>query len=305
MTTLYENRSLRQRDAHGPAGHAGYDGPVEIDTRVPPKARPVLDAISVNGVSISEAEILAEAQHHPAENPGAAVVKAAQAFVIRELLLQEAARLGIEAAPETDVAGRLETGEDATIRALLDREVEVPSADEDACRRFYDNNPGRFSSGTLYEARHILLAADPGNPAARLKARQTAERLIVRLREQPDAFAALASEYSACSSAAQGGNLGQLTPGSTVPEFERALEATGEDRLCDTPVETRFGYHVLRVDRRIPGRLLPFEMVKDRIGAWLEASCWSQAVAQYVAVLASEADIRGIDLTGADGVSAR
>ena len=57
--------------------------------KVPPKPGPLMAAITVNGVGVSEEAIRLEAQHHPADNPGAALTEAARALVIRELLLQE------------------------------------------------------------------------------------------------------------------------------------------------------------------------------------------------------------------------
>ena len=71
--------------------------------------------------------------------------------------------------------------------------------------------------------------------------------------------------------------------------------------MTPTPVPTQFGYHVIRLDRVIPGAQLPFEAVAGRIAGWLEASSWSRAVAQYVGILAGEADITGISLHGSDG----
>ena len=67
MATVYQAATAHRHDAHG---HGGYTTYQEPDTRVPPKARPVLKEISVNGVAVPEQDILAEAQHHPAENPG-------------------------------------------------------------------------------------------------------------------------------------------------------------------------------------------------------------------------------------------
>ena len=271
------------------------------DLSVPPKARPVLDRISVNGVSIAEADILAEAQNHPAETPGEALLAAARALVVRSLLLQEAHRLGLDGSPSEDDDGRFPTPEDAAIQTLIEREVDVPTATEDECRRYFNLHPERFRSDTIHEARHILLAAPASDPDARKKAKLLAEELIVRLTDQPDDFEALARKYSDCPSWEVGGSLGQLTHGSTVPEFERALDRLEEGALSPNPVESRFGLHVVRLDRSVAGTQLPFDLVRDRIAAWLDASAWSKAVSQYVAVLAGRARIEGIDLQAADG----
>jgi peptidyl-prolyl cis-trans isomerase C len=301
MATLYQNSSLKPGAASSSQDGGSYNGYVEPDTTVPPKARPVLKEISVNGVSIAEADILAEAQNHPAETPGAALIAAARALVVRELLLQEARRLGIEAEAEAVGERRSETQEDAAIRLLIEREVTVPSASEEECRRFYENNPARFRTEPIWEARHVLLAAPAGDEAARRAGRETAERLLAHLMKTPEDFSALAAEHSACPSREQGGNLGQITRGSTVPEFERALEMMEEGTLLPQPVESRFGFHIVFLERKIEGAHLPFEHVAEQIAGWLEAASWSKAVAQYIAVLAGRAEICGIDISAAHG----
>ncbi len=301
MVTLYKNPTLTNISGAPEDPNGGYQGYVEPDTRIPPKAKPVLDAISVNGVTIPEADILAEAQNHPAEVPGEALVAAAQALVVRELCLQEARRCKIEAIAETDAGGRSETPDEAAIRMLIEREVTVPLASEQECLRFYTLNRSRFCSEPVFMARHILLAASAGDNAARQRARTEAERLIAHLQDNPEDFAHMAQQYSACPSKDQQGNLGQLTTGSTVAEFEAALREMAPGKLHPQPVATPFGFHVVFLDRREPGRQLPFEAVEKRIAGWLEAASWSRAVSQYVSILAAQADIRGIELKTANG----
>lgn len=300
MVTLFDKAS-NGAGAAGAGTKDSYSTYQEPDTRVPPKARPVLDAVSVNGVEIAESEILAEAQNHPAENPGAALLAAARALAVRELLLQRARDRQIAVSPETDAEGRSETDEDAAIRRLIEEEVAVPSATAEECLRFYENNRAKFRSEPIFEARHILIAADPADQRARDAARSDAERLAAVLAKHPSEFATMARTHSACPSASQGGNLGQLTRGSTVAEFERALARMKEGEITATPVESRFGFHIIRLERRIDGESLPFDFVEARIAGWLEASTWSKAVSQYIAILAADATITGIDVLGADG----
>ena len=115
-------------------------------------------SISVNGKVITREVIAREVQNHPAEKPILAWQAAARALVVRELLLQESVRLGIEAEPLRDAEGRSETDEEAAMRELIEREVTTPEPDEAACLRFYEQNRQRFRSGELYEAAHILIA---------------------------------------------------------------------------------------------------------------------------------------------------
>ena len=301
MATVYD---VRNGTASAGKAHVHHAEPTfqEIDTRIPPKAKPVFPAVSVNGRAIAEAEILAEAQHHPASNPGEALAAAARALVVRELLLQEARRLGIDTEEgAVGVDGRNETPDEAAIRLLIEREVDVPAATEAECRRYHANNPAQFRSDPLYEVRHILFAARPDDKQARSTAMAEAERLVAILGDHPGEFAALARAFSDCPSKEQGGNLGQIGPGSTVAEFERALDRAAGTGLLPQPVESRFGFHVVSLDRRIPGEALPFDLARERIAAWLEAASWSKAVAQYIAVLAGSAEIGGIDLGAAEG----
>lgn len=301
MVTLFNNTDKGSTASEVSGKKDSYSTYQEPDTRIPPKARPVLDAVSVNGVEIDESEILAEAQNHPAENPGAALLAAARALVVRELLLQRAVELNLAPVREETADGRHETNEDAAIRMLIEREVTVPSATAEECLRFYENNRAKFRSEPIFEASHILIAADPADQRARDAARNDAERLAAVLVEHPSEFETMARTHSACSSATQGGNLGQLTCGSTVAEFERCLAQMEEGQTTSAPVESRFGFHIIRLERRIDGEQLPFDFVEVRIAGWLEASTWSKAVSQFIAILAADATITGIDVLGADG----
>ncbi len=252
--------------------------------------------VSVNGVIIAREAIAQEIQHHPAATAVEAWIAAARALVVRELLLQEARRLELEAGPVSDGEGRRETDEEAFVRALVEQEVQTPEADDATCRRFYDRNRQRLRSADLCEASHILFAAAPGNASARKQALEHAKAVIAELALDPAAFAELAETLSACPSGKTGGNLGQLGPGQTVPEFERALSAMAVCGVQPEPVETRYGFHVVALDRRIEGRDLPFDLVRSRIAEWLNEKVRRVAIQQYVSILASRARIEGVQL---------
>lgn len=259
-----------------------------------------MQTITVNQVEISATLIAAEAQHHPAPTPNDAWNSAATALVVRELLLQEARRQGLEAEPEFDDKGRRLTDEDALIEALLAREVQTPEASEADCRRYYDNNPNRFTTPDIYEAAHILFSAAPEDKDGYDKALSKANDVLQTLKQDKTLFAQLARDLSACPSAEQGGNLGQVTKGQTVPEFETFLFSLDEGQICPVPVKTRFGIHIIRLDRKITGQVLPFEAVKEKIARYLEEASLRAATTQYVRILAGQADIAGVDLMGTD-----
>jgi len=239
-------------------------------------------------------------QHHKAPKPIEAWQSAARALVIRELLLQQARNLGISPLPRSDDDGRRETEDEALVRGLVEQEVATPEPDESACRRYYDQNRRRFRAETIYEAAHILFAAWQGDAEAYAQAERAAVLVLAELQLRPERFGDLAREHSACPSAASGGNLGQITEGQVTPEFAQALSVLAPGAICDMPVRTRYGVHVIRLERKIEGDELPFELVAANIADYLRENVTRRATAQYIARLVSKAEIAGIDLAGAE-----
>jgi peptidyl-prolyl cis-trans isomerase C len=256
-------------------------------------------AIRVNGVEVPEQAIAREAQYHSAASLEEARQAAARALVVRELLVQAAARRGLDDSVAPAEGATREVPEEALIRTLIERDVQVPTADEDTCRRFYETHRERFRSPDLFEARHILFMALPDDPEAQEAAREKAVAAIAQLEARPDRFSQMAQALSDCPSAKEGGHLGQITRGSTVPELETFLYNLEPGQLCTVPIKTRYGYHVLRLDHRVEGRELPFEAVRRKIADYLEERAWTQAVRQYIGLLAGEAEIEGIEIDAA------
>jgi len=254
--------------------------------------------ISVNGTVIPRAAITREIQYHPAPSPLASWQKAAEALVLRELLLQEVRRHPVAATALVDERGRRETEEEAEIRALIEREVRVPEPTEEELRRYYGANQAKFRSVEIVEVRHILIAARASDAAAFSAARAKAEALAAELSANPEAFGDLARIHSDCASASEGGYLGQLSPGETTPEFAAAVADLTDRETTRDPIETRYGFHLIRLDRRIPGEIQPFEAVASRIGAYLTERARRTATAQYLAWLVSSARITGVEIAG-------
>jgi peptidyl-prolyl cis-trans isomerase C len=254
--------------------------------------------VTVNGAVIGGTDIAREVQNHGGVSPQLAWQEATRALVIRELLAQRARALDLTAERRV-VDGLRETEEEALIRTMLDAEIDTPKADEATCRRHYQANLHRFRSPDLFEPRHILFKAAQDNRQAYADAIERAKAVLAELTARPDRFEELARALSDCPSSSEGGRLGQVTRGDTTPAFEAAMLSLEVGQLCDHPVCTHYGVHVLRLDRKCSGRTLPFEQVRDRIAAWLEERSWHRAAAQYVSLLVGQASISGIDIQGA------
>lgn len=250
--------------------------------------------ITVNGAAIAADAIAQELQYHPAESREEAIFLASQALVVRELLQQRIVELGLQAQCSDG-----ESEEEALTRVLIEQEVPLPGADESVCRHFFEGNRQRYATAPLLAARHILLACAPEDAEGRSQARELATALIAQLADDGSRFGELALAHSGCPSKAQGGALGQISQGQTVPEFERQLLRLPLG-LAMQPLESRYGVHLVWVDQRIEGRALPFEVVHEAIRAELDQRVWQVAVGQYLKSLIGQADIRGIVLDGAD-----
>ncbi len=258
--------------------------------------KPLLPPVFVNGIEISAERIANEAQNHPApkEKPGLAWKAAARALAIRELLLQEARARGLSPDPQEVSPGQVETDDEALIRQLSEAAIQPAPADEAELRRVYDTHPDRFRAPSLYEAAHILFPRRDDMAAVRAHA----EGVLAELRAAPRRFGELARTHSACSSKDNGGLLGQLGQGDTVAEFEAALEVLNEGQISD-PVETRFGLHLIRLDARARGEVLPFDVILPRLRDAHAKAAWARAAAQFTAKLVAGARIEGVQLQAA------
>jgi peptidyl-prolyl cis-trans isomerase C len=210
----------------------------------------------------------------------------------RELLRQRAVVDGLVDPDEADAA-RVANA----IEELLSREVSTPEPGEDEMRRYYEGHPAEFRSGDLVNVRHILFQVTAAVSVPQIRAR--AEETLNILLKQPERFAELARELSNCPSGENGGILGQLGRGDTVPEFEKVLFSPGRTGVSRDLVKTRYGFHIIAIDQRIPGETLPFDLVRDHIAARLTAMVEAKALRQYVNVLAGGAVLEGVDLGAA------
>jgi peptidyl-prolyl cis-trans isomerase C len=245
--------------------------------------------IMVDGTTITAREIAAELQHHPAESAGEAWGAAARALVVRRLLLDAARRDGITS-----------DDEDGAIDAVLARAVTLPALDETAAQRWLAAHPERFGTPEAWDASHILIAADPEDEAERAAAKAKATLLLAQVLERPGTLPDLAREHSACPSREQGGHLGRIERGSTVPEFETMLAGLMPGQVCPVVVASRYGMHVVHLHRHTPAGMAAIEDVWQDVLRDLARAAWQAAVRQFIAVLAARARIEGFTL-GADG----
>jgi len=173
-------------------------------------------------------------------------------MVIRELILQQAAKDGLDKGPEIeeklqDLRKRL------VVESFLKKKVESESkvSDEDM-KKFYEQNKDKFKSGEQTRASHILV-----------KSEKEAKEILAKLKSGGN-FEELAKKNSVDSSSAKGGDLGWFSKGSMVPVFEKAALALKEGQISDV-VKSDFGFHIIKLTGKRPAGTRPFEEVKEQI----------------------------------------
>lgn len=141
----------------------------------------------------------------------------------------------------------------------------MPVRDEDL-RRLYQEQSDRFRTPEQLKVRHILLKTTDKPETEVKKLEGKAEDLLKQLRSGAD-FAALAKANSDDpGSAAQGGDLGYVTRGQTVKNFEDAAFSLKPGQLSNI-VKTEYGYHILQLMERQDARVRPFDEVRGELAA--------------------------------------
>jgi len=245
-----------------------------------------LPLITVGDQTITQDKIAQEMQYHPATDLNQAQHNAARALVVRQLLLQQAQTMGLAIDCE---------GDEAVISALLERELTVPKPQDEDCRRFHKVEIDRFSEPCQVLTRHILLAAGPDDARSRDSQYHQGQKLIQQLRDVPQRFPELAQRFSQCPSKDQGGELGWLQLGQTIPELDKVLQRLPEG-LHDRPLPTRYGWHVVHIIERRESRPLPYEQVEERVRHTLTEQATRRALRHYLLALEADIGVKGFQL---------
>ncbi len=156
---------------------------------------------------------------------------------------------------------------------------------------FYAKNPDKFEEPEAVHVAHILIRVpENADAAAKGKAKAEATGVLAQLRKGGD-FAALAKQHSQDpGSAANGGDLGFVPKGQTVPAFEQAAFALKPGQLSGL-VESPFGFHIIKMVAHRDGRKVPLQEVKAQVEQFLKQQKMQEKTAAYVEQLKSKGKI--------------
>lgn len=174
-----------------------------------------------------------------------------------------------------------------------------PQVTEADIQAYYNAHQAQFQVKEQVKVRHILIAVPPGVDAKTdSAAKAKAEDLLKQIKAGGN-FAELASKDSDDpGSKTQGGELGWLDRGKTVPEFDKTAFALAPGQTSDV-IKTQFGYHILQVEDKRTAHTRPLTEVKSEILPILEQQRSAAAEQTFASQLADDAKKNGLDKAAA------
>jgi peptidyl-prolyl cis-trans isomerase C len=180
---------------------------------------------------------------------------------------------------------------DIVIKNLVEKEI-VPKINisETEARNYYDENIDKFKHVESIRAGHILCGVDSKATAEeKKKAKGKAESLLKEIRGGKD-FTELARTNSTCPDSKNGGDLGYFTRGVRPPAFDAVAFAMKPGEVSDV-VETRLGYHIIKLKEKREAGAAKFDEVKEKIQDYLKKAEVRKSLAGYIARLRENAKI--------------
>lgn len=216
-------------------------------------------AVIVNGVAIPQSRLDLVVQQQAAQGQPSSpeLLKAIKENLItNELFAQEAAKKGLDKKPE--VLNQLEmTKVSILARAFVQDYVKANPVSEEALKAEFDRIKSQLGDKE-YKARHILVETE-----------QAAKDIIAQLKKGAK-FDKLATDKSKDSSKANGGDLGWSSPANFVKPFADAMVALKKGQYTDKPVQSQFGWHVIKLEDSRDLKAPPMEEVKPQISQRLQ-----------------------------------
>lgn len=210
----------------------------------------------VNGNAITEQDLIKAMARFPKENQQYFASEEGKSQLLDQLISFELMHNYANAENLEESAEYKEQLEvlkkDLLIQAAVKKVLDNVQVSEEELKNFYDNNTEMLKGQESVSAKHILVESEE-------KAKEIKEKI-----ENGLSFEEAAGEFSTCPSSAQGGDLGAFTRGRMVPEFEDAAFDL-EVGMVSEPVKTQFGYHLIKVEEKVPAEVKSFEEVKNSL----------------------------------------
>ncbi len=234
-------------------------------------------AVTVNGKTVPQGQLDLLVKERAAQGqPDSTELRknVRDELINRELLVQEASRSGLDKNP--DVATQMDFARQTVlVRAYLQDFIKTHPVGEDVLKSEYDKIISQLGEKE-YKVRHILVEKEAD-----------AKEIIAQLKKGAK-FEKLASEKSKdTGNRDKGGDLGWTAPATYVKPFAEALVKLKKGQYTQTPVETQFGWHIVKLEDVRPLKIPPFDDVKQN----LQQRQQQQQIEKFVSELRAKAKI--------------
>ena len=155
-------------------------------------------------------------------------------------------------------------------------------------RERYDREKERFRLPERAHLREIVIVR-PSDESAVEAARQRATQLATTARDGD--FVKVAETSSEAGTKSKGGDLGEVAKGELLPDLDHAVFSATAGSVIG-PIETKSGWHVLKVETRMPSEVPAFESLKDRIRKDASDDAWQRDYKAYIDRLRKDAFIQ-------------
>lgn len=232
---------------------------------------------TVNGTAITQSMVDDYKRQYPGsaqQQGGMNDERAIDELVGRELVYQDAVTKKLDKTPEYKKQMEF-LRKQVMLNAALEKAVGDRKVTDEMLKKEYDTQANQFNVQE-FKARHILV-----------KTEAEAKAIIGELDKGGD-FAKLAEKYSTDpGSKNNGGDLGWFGPGQMVPQFTAATQALSKGSYTKAPVQSQFGWHVIKLDDTRKAQPPTFEQVKDQLRGRIQ----QQFVNEYLQSLRSKAKV--------------
>ncbi|HET9404193.1 MAG TPA: peptidylprolyl isomerase [Burkholderiales bacterium] len=238
--------------------------------------------VKVNGVTISQQRMDFFVKNLVAQGrPDTPELRSSvrEHLINQELLAQEAKRRGLD--KNTEVAMQLEIARQSVLSDSLMRDVMRGNltVNDDAVRKEYERLKAQLGTRE-FRARHILVDKE-----------DEAKEIIAQIKKGAS-FEKLAAERSKDSgSKVRGGELDWSPAGQYVKPFADALNRLKKGQMTDSPVQTNFGWHVIRVEDERPAKVPAYDQVKGNLQQQMQLQTQKQAFEKTITELRAKAKI--------------
>jgi len=240
---------------------------------------------TVDGQKITKSDIMMVLQDPRIDFtklPEPAKKQVIEQIINKKLIANNAIKNGIEKEKEFKEAIK-NVKQDLAFQLWQKKKIESIKVSDSKVKDFYEKNKANFKVPASLKARHILVKTE--------KEAKDIIKTLDKASKKETKFIELAKSKSTGPSGKNGGDLGTFNANQMVPEFAKAAQDLKKNSYSKKPVKTQFGYHVIYLNEKKPGKSLSFNEVKGRISQMLTGNEYNKQVKELSDNLRKKAKI--------------